>query len=168
MGFGFTRQDFKIGQQVSFGRSTGAQTLGKIVKLNFKRAKVKTLESRGVRDPNGGAEWSVPYSMIRPADPNAKPGAVIQVPKQPLTFSPFAREDNLILEAIVSCHSGLSPENLACDGEASVSHMRRVSADLNRKLHHLQLALGRQVSEDEAYEWSASKDEWDRARQKKA
>lgn len=168
---GFSRQDFKLGMKVIFGRGNGEQTLGKIKKLNPTKAKVETLEERGNGRGSGvGAVWTVPYSLMRPADQDAKPGVYHAppppAPKPPLTYNSFAGEDNLILEAIVGVHNHLSPENLSCDGEASLSHIRRMQSELGRKLRGLQAALGREVDEGEAYEWLESKRKYEAERKK--
>ncbi len=147
----FSKSDFKVGMQVYFGRPNGQKTLAEITKLNPLRAKVKTLEVRGSQ-AEAGKPWSVPYSLLTPADSNAKP--IPQEPKQkePLKYSPFS-QDNLILESILNCYSGLSPECLSCDGEASMTYIRQRQSELTRKLKGLFIALGRNVDEGEIYEW---------------
>lgn len=49
------------------------------------------------------------------------------------------------------CYGGLSPENLCCDGEASLVHIRRTAARLKRQLRALFTELGRTVTEDQYY-----------------
>lgn len=168
----FSRQDFKKGQKVYFGRPNGEQTLGKIEKLNPSKAKVKTLEGRGNgRGGVAGAVWTVPYSLMRPADTDAKPGEVAPpVPKEPLTYNPFGGIDNLILEALLSVYSGLSPENLTADGELGRTQVQRRYAELQRQRRGLILALGREVDEAEVYGWHGSKTayEVERAKRKTA
>ena len=126
----FTKDDFKVGQNVYFGRRHGEQTLGVIEKKNPTKAKVRTLEVRGQsRERDAGVIWTVSYSLMRPADATAKPGTPAPpVPKEPLKYSPFS-DDNLLLEAVMVCYNGLSPENLCMDGEASMTHIRRTSAE---------------------------------------
>jgi hypothetical protein len=51
---------------VVFGRGRGAHTKGTVVKLNDKKAKVQTLEARGVA--GSGTVWGVPYSMMQPCE----------------------------------------------------------------------------------------------------
>jgi hypothetical protein len=165
------RQQFKVGMKVYFGRKRGEQTLGEIVKMNPRKAKVKQLEDRGaIRDYPIGTVWTVPFTLMKPADPKASFDATVPaqpvVKREALTYNPFAGEDNYILSAIVSVYSGLSPENLHADGERPITQVRRLKAELDRKLKHLQLALGRDVDEVEAYEWSRSRDQWHRDRQK--
>jgi len=171
-----TRDQLKKGDKVYFGRGRGEQTLGEVVKLNEKKAKIKTLERRGANHP-AGQEWGVPYSMIRFADKTAEPTKTsapppverVQAVAEPLTYSPFTGNDNLILEAIVGVYDSLSPENLSGDGELPITTIRRRRADLERRLRGLTLALGREVSEDQAYEWWKSKVAFNDAdRQRKA
>lgn len=150
------REDCYVGMPVSFGRSRGEQTQGKIVKLNDKKCKVVTTEQRG-KSP-AGAEWGVPYSMLTPLDPK---DVVVSVPVvRELKYNPFS-SDNLILEAILGVYSGLSPENLSCDGEASYAHIVQKRSELNRKLKGLQAALGYTVDESQIYAWYDGKRAWD-------
>lgn len=63
------REDCRLKMRVRFGRPNGEQTLGEIVKINPTKAKVAILENRGTqRDSPAGAVWTVPYSLMRPAD----------------------------------------------------------------------------------------------------
>lgn len=164
------RSDCHVGQRVIFGRPgpRAEKTLGEIVKLNPKKAKVKILEDRG-QNSQAGQIWGVPYSLMAPAPADAQPGPAGQAfeehfnrqtafeaarAEEPLEYNMFQpAEEQLILEAILCCYSNLSPENLTCDGEAPMSHVRRVKADMERKLNHLQKALGRTVSETAVYAW---------------
>lgn len=164
----YSRQDFTKNQKVYFGRGRGEQTLGKILKLNPTKAKVETLESRGNgRGSHVGSVWTVPYSLMRPADTDAKPGAVPPpVKREPLVFNPFAHLENLILEALLTVYSGLSPENLTADGELSRTQVQRRYSELQRQLKGLTLALGREVDEAEVYGWYGSKNKYNADRQK--
>jgi hypothetical protein len=60
-------RNFKVGQKVHFGRPNGEKTLGEIIKLNPSKARIRTLEDRGSRSV-AGVIWTVPYSLIKPAD----------------------------------------------------------------------------------------------------
>jgi hypothetical protein len=163
----FTRNDFTLEQKVYFGTANGEKTLGQIKKLNLAKAKVVTLEDRGNgRGSSPGTVWSVPYGLLKPADPAAKPGEPMAVaPPPPLVYSPYRHVDNLILEAMSCIYAGMSPENLHCDGEASMSHVRNKMAEYNRQLKGLQMALGRSVSDSEVYAWNLSKIKFERERQ---
>ena len=132
------------GMRVYFGRREGEKTLGKIVKVNGKSVKVEQLESRGtLRDYKVGTIWRVALSFVTPAD-----GAAVETtPAAPVVRRPEAE----IMSAIRRCYSELSPENLSCDGELSVSDTRRRGAAIRSRLRTLFAELGRQVSEDEAY-----------------
>lgn len=160
----------KIGMTVEFGRGNGEWTTAEIVKINPKKAVVKTLETRG-RGRGGfvGAEWSVPYSMMRPvmrpATPSkdsppwqiierGRPAWWTEAADEPYPYNPFS-EDNGILQAIVCLYNRLSPENLSCDGEKPRNQIILDKTRLERKLNLLFQALGRPVSEGIAYEWSS-------------
>lgn len=63
-----------VGMKVYFGRSHGEKTLGEIVKINPQKAKVRQLEDRGsIRDYPIGTVWTVPYTLMSPANPSAVP-----------------------------------------------------------------------------------------------
>jgi hypothetical protein len=154
------REECRVGQTVRFGLPNGEKTLAKIVKLNLTRAKVKTLEERGRNRPIGQV-WNVGYDLLCPAVEGAEvqqPAA--PAPRQKLVYNHWAHDDNLILEAIACCYTGLSPENLTCDGEASRTHVRQTQSRLNNRLKHLQAALGRTVTEAEAYDWLTARDDY--------
>jgi hypothetical protein len=165
-----TYNDFLEGDKVYFGRENGQRTLGIIHKKNPKRAKVKLLEKRGHGFGSEiGSVWNVAYGAMEHAEDTfvMKVGGVEQRldvrQPEPLKYHPFD-EDNGILMEILNCYNGLSPECLTCDGEASASRIRQQSAKLNRKLKYLQLAIDKQISEEQAYQWIRSKDEYDRGR----
>jgi len=68
-------------------------------------------------------------------------------------IQPFTgkRTEAEILKDFRSAYCQMSPENLWQDGEASRSHVRARTAELNRWIRELTTELGRKVSEDEAY-----------------
>ena len=51
----------------------------------------------------------------------------------------------------LSC--ALSPENLSCDGEASVAYVRQRARTLNAQWAALEKRLGRKVTEEEVWDW---------------
>ena len=59
------KQDCRKGMKVIFGRGQGEKTLAEVIKINPKKAKVRTLETRA--DHPKGSEWGVPYSMLEAA-----------------------------------------------------------------------------------------------------
>lgn len=85
------RSNAHVGMVVTFGRSRGEQTRGKIVKCNPRKAKVEQLEERGVRKVRpAGTIWTVPYSLMTPSE-NIGIGAPI--PKPPRSNpNPFTTE----------------------------------------------------------------------------
>ena len=146
------QENCRRGMKVIFGRPNGEKTLGEVVKINDKKAKVKILEDRGQRS-QAGVVWGVPYSMMEPVNDQAV--ASVQTTKpEPLTYNVFQpASEQHILQAIACCYSDLSPESLTCDGELSQGQVRSRYNELHRKLKGLFTALGRTVSEGEAYDW---------------
>ena len=70
--------DMRIGDIVLFGRGQGEKTLGEVIKVNRKKVKVKTLESRGNgRGGAAGAVWGVPPSLCVRAN---RDGEAVSVP----------------------------------------------------------------------------------------
>jgi len=159
------QSEARVGMKVYFGRERGEKTLGEIVKVNPAKAKVKTLEARGMRGA-AGVVWSVPYEMMTTAPADAKPG----IPFQPafmqeatpvvgpkLVFQPFQHIDNLILQAIWTVYCELSPEWLTADGERTPAQVAAISARLHRQLNGLFQAYGRRVEEVEVLEWDSAR-----------
>lgn len=60
------REQVKVGATVLFGRPKGEKTLGVVISIGPKKAKVKTLEGRGQND-SAGMIWGVPFSLMQPA-----------------------------------------------------------------------------------------------------
>lgn len=56
----------------------------------------------------------------------------------------MARTEAQILRDLQDVESGLSPENLTCDGEAPMSYVRKRRAELMRKRKALVKELGRE------------------------
>jgi len=48
----------------------------------------------------------------------------------------------------------LSPENLSCDGEISMAETRRKEGTIRNQWKDLEKKVGREVSEDEVWQWS--------------
>lgn len=140
-----------VGMKVVFGRGNGEQTLGEIIKVNPSKAKVKTLESRGNgRGSMVGAVWTVPYSLMKPADGQTAPQADPADAPLPVYMN---YGDARIMEAIIDCYTRLSPEYLTADGERPMNEVVRLRNSLNLRLSHLFKALGRPVGESAAYQW---------------
>jgi len=149
-----------VGQAVSFGRPNGEKTLGVITKVNGKSVKVRQTEVRGGRPV--GTLWTVAQSFCTPV------GAAPQVmapevqarlkANQDRDFDFLrggaakpARSEAEIRRDIRNIYSGLSPENLTCDGELSRAQVSQRAAALNARLRACFKELGREMSEGEAY-----------------
>jgi hypothetical protein len=154
------KNECRVGLTVIFGLENGEKSLAEIVKLNPVKAKLKLLEHRGTgRGSTPGSIWVVPYSAFELANQSQKN----QLPSTPqptrkLEYDRFAVIENLILEAINILYCQLSPENLTGDGELPHYVVQEKAKNLNRQLHHLQMALGYQVDEHEVFLWSKEKD----------
>jgi hypothetical protein len=61
-------------------------------------------------------------------------------------------QEQTVLGRIRDIYNQLSPENLTCDGELSPKAVRRRYQLLKRELQTLFKVLGREVSEDEAFQ----------------
>ena len=85
--------------------------------------------------------------------------------RESLEYNEFAGVKNLILQAISEVYCNLSPENLSCDGELSLTQVNYRRAEANRQLKGLFLAYGRNVSETEIYSWLDSKRQSEFARE---
>lgn len=137
-------KDISKGDKVFFGRPNGEKTLGEVVKVNRVKVKVKQLESRGTyKSYPIGTVWTVPVSLLS----NVRINGIGDPEPEPVAKRPEPE----ILGEIRSIYSQLSPENLHCDGEASLTHVRRRGAQLRGQLRGCFRELGRKVSEGEAY-----------------
>jgi hypothetical protein len=120
--------------EVLFGREDGKKTLGKIIKINPKKAKVETLDEGRSYFVGGDkitpiSTWNVPYSMLYSTTPATK---------TKITYNPLAKIENLILEAIWLCYISQALQN----GKSTIA-----------RLANLQAAFGREVSVDELVDW---------------
>lgn len=144
---GFVMDKLRVGSRVYFGRTNGEKTLGEILKMNPKSAKVRALEERGSNRPVGQV-WNVAYSLLSPVGD----ADVVRPAVNSFRYNPFD-DDNEFFELIYKTYVALSPEYLSCDGELSVSVVSKRRVKLNRRLRGLFLAIGREVSESDIYEW---------------
>ena len=158
------RENCKVGMVVEFGRENGQKTKGQVIKMNPKMAKVKILEARGQRSGEG-AIWNVAYSLITAQFPEAMPTNTVEElnkfdrMNEQVHYSPFMPHAEVcIMEAIVSTYNELSPENLSCDGELSITQVHVRRGKLENRLNHLFKALGRTVSESSAYSWAEQRE----------
>lgn len=155
------KEDFKVGQLVYFGDTTkqtsrfkGKMSRGVILKLNPKRAVVKSLDPAG-KWP-AGVEWRCGYgnlvpvvggdevsnemtmrSFEKPDDPAVKAWAAAQKNKAPLPKN-LSSEDEHIVRAINEIYERLDE----CD--------QKERNRLSLKINLLFRAIGREVSREEA------------------
>lgn len=156
-------EDCRMGMEVMFGRGNGEMTRGVVVKINRAKAKVQTIENRG--RTTAGAVWTVPYSLMSPVNGTTAVENSVPVAPPSIPFHPFQDYvEQLALEAINCVYSGLSPENLTCDGEASATQIAQKRAKLNRQLRGLFQTLGREVDENTAYKWMMERNEYNSKR----
>jgi len=146
------RQDAKVGMLVTFGRKRGEKTRGKIIKCNPTKAKVETLEDRG-RNHVKGSIWTVPYTLITPLEEYASvPGETENTTSWSrgynesfaARYASFENEDHHIKLAINSCYVTMMDTPSAKSEEYK---------QIERKLKFLFLALGRELSAEEARQY---------------
>lgn len=151
------RSECSAKQIVVFGRPNGEQTIGEVVKCNPAKAKIKTLENRGLFGQRPvGQVWVVPYTLIRPATAD-EIKSVGRIPAPAVVRPGPIQNENEVMQAIADCYLALSPENLSCDGELSQREIIGRRADIMRRLGKLQDQIGRIVSETEALRWALTK-----------
>jgi len=63
------------------------------------------------------------------------------------------RTESQIMKSIQDVYCSLSPENLSCDGELTLTETRKREKQFNLQLRILFIELGRHVSETEAMEY---------------
>jgi len=143
---------FQKNDEVYFGRRNGEKTLGKIIKVNRKTYKIEQLEGRGMKvNHRVGKVWVVPHSLCWSAD-EGRPGNV-ERRNHVLTPIKTGRTEREIMTEIGNVYGQLSPENLHCDGEISLTEARRRGTVLRRQLKALFQEIGREVDEIEAYRY---------------
>jgi len=102
------RDECYIGQVVQFGRENGEKTIGEIVKINMKKAKVKITEDRGSRSKSG-TEWGVPFSMMEETNispekllENKKTKVLDLLKKAEELMSDFERQNRVDLQKLIN------------------------------------------------------------------
>ena len=95
-------QEFVVGEIVSFGRISGEQTLGEVVKVNRKSLKVKTLEGRGRgRAGSKGAVWRVDPSLCSHHDGEHDGAEPKTKKRRPYVASPRARVNTMLDQGLL-------------------------------------------------------------------
>jgi hypothetical protein len=75
------REDCSVGMKVYFGRGRGEKTPGEVIKCNPSRAKVRQIGERGTsRTYVEGTVWTVPYSLLTPADVESSEPVILPSP----------------------------------------------------------------------------------------
>ena len=141
------------GKQILFGRPNGEKTLGTILKVNINKCNVRQDDMRGNAGRPIGTIWRVPFEMIyaRDASGNATVPPPAPVEKKPITDF-WIMDNKHELHILNGIYGHLSPENLTCDGEASMAWVRKRRADLDRKLRACFVLLEREIDETECYQ----------------
>lgn len=135
----------RVGDRGFFGRNRGEKTYGEVIKVNRKTLKVRQLEARGTQKAHSvGTTWTVAKSLWTPENGGRPAYAAAPDPKP-------RRPEAEILQDLRRVECSLSPENLHCDGEISVSAARRKGAMLRARRRELVAELGREPSTRELY-----------------
>ena len=121
------REDCKIGMTVKFGRTRGEQTLGEVVKMNPKKAKVRILEDRGSRS-KAGEVWGVPYSLMRPVA--VTPAVAAKKPLAAVAAAKVSVSPAVDAEIAVQNHL----YSLACSADRPLNELLRAAFELGREL----------------------------------
>jgi len=122
--------NFKIGDQVVFGRPNGEQTHGIVLKVNGKTILIEQTEARGqIRERQPGAKWRVAVSLVHHAVPRESDVPLVK------------RHPAAIQAEIDSVENQLSPENLFWDGERPRGQALAAGRVLNRRLKALEAEL---------------------------
>ena len=110
------RMSLKVGDKVVFGRKRGEKTRATVLKLNFKKAKVRQDEDRGRGGHRVGDPWTVSYTLIE---------------KDPTGGIPEAE----VRAAIAEAKAGVAIPNAEGDiiGSAIVSIRHMTAVELSRE-----------------------------------
>jgi len=137
--------EVRVGDKGYFGRNHGEKTYGEVIKVNRKNLKVRQLEARGTQKAHSvGTVWTVPRTLWTPENGGRPAYAKAPEPKP-------RRPEAEIIRDLQRIECSLSPENLHCDGEISVSAARRKGAMLRARRRELVAELGREPTGQELW-----------------
>lgn len=151
----------RLNNEILFGRPCGKKTRGKIIKINQRTCKVSQIgefHKQTGRTLVEGTVWTVPIELIYPLDDttNTLLGPIVpqQVreppPKREITDF-WLMDHQHEIHILDKIYNHLSPENLSGDGERPINQIRKLRAELERKLHAVFVLLERELDEVEAY-----------------
>jgi hypothetical protein len=126
---------FKVGDRVTWNYR-GMDYKGTVLRVSTRTC--------GVRDELAGLQWRIGPNQLKLVDGYGD--VVTTAPKRP---------EDVIMGEILNCYSGMEPENISCDGEASITQQRLTLYRLRASLRTLFVELGRPVTEDQAWAWHA-------------
>jgi hypothetical protein len=130
------KDQLRIGTQVHFGRIDGEKTLGEIVKLNHKTAKIRQLQPRTNKPV--GTIWNVEYSLITATFIN----------QDPIPYNPHDVIQNLLLSTLDAVFQEL---NKAKQQPPYLVNKQKLV--LARQIAGIRLALGFEASEAQVNLW---------------
>jgi hypothetical protein len=129
--------------------------LGTILKVNVSKCKVRQDDLRGNTGRPIGTSWTVPFELIYARDATGQPIITAQPAASSQTIKPITdfwiMDNKLELEILGRIYNHLSPENLSGDGERPLWQIRKLRAELDRKLRACFVLLEREVDETECY-----------------
>ena len=141
----------KVNDKVIFGRPNGEKTVATIIKINKSRLKVRQEEVRGSRPV--GTIWSTPPELCTTLDGKSISNSVKSAPAKSneMPSDWWIKTNKNEIRVLFDLYMQLSPENISCDGEAPMSHVRYMTSLLNRKLKAMFVVLERELDEDMVY-----------------
>jgi len=131
--------NYSVGDKVTFGRKQGEKTLGTVVKVNRRRLKVRQDEARGAMKSHAvGTIWTVPPSLVNPANGSAVPAPVTPALAVPYRPAPeFRKGDRVEFDArgrtIVGLVRQVNAKTVSVQPDGAGSRYWRVSPGMLRK-----------------------------------
>jgi uncharacterized membrane protein len=148
------------------GRNQMDFKIGDSVKLNTKTYKIVDTHKRSwILESNGKRYKATSKMMTKIKDQNKrgvgngqKKRKLFSILEQEEIQRKFFLKENYkpmtIEEKFVKLVFASEPENLSCDGESSMTAIRRTLAAIRRDWKACENEIGRKVTEDEAWDWA--------------